>query len=127
MFQASCRGVQMVLALKGSSLSLSRWDPLSRFRVRRHSELSVADERRRSLPGVVLLSPAQPQALLLRLLPTENADARPQPGEQSARSVCGGVKHDDTGSNTQREKKTNGVFARCGIKYSPPPLLFSCQ
>lgn len=107
MFQASCRGVQMVLALKGSSLSLSlsRWDPLSRFRVRRHSELSVADERRRSLPGVVLLSPAQPQALLLRLLPTENADARPQPGEQSAGSVCGGVKHDDTGSNTQREKK----------------------
>lgn len=27
----------------------------------------------------------------------------------------------------KEKKKTNGVFAHCGIKYSPPPLLFSCQ
>lgn len=62
----------------------SRWDPLAGLWVGRHAELSVPDERRRPLPGVVLRSAAQPQTLLQRLLQTANAGARPQPGERGA-------------------------------------------
>lgn len=65
------------------SLPPCRGNPLSWFGGQRCSELPITDERRRTLPGVVLRSAAQPEAVLLRLLQTANFTANAWTGERT--------------------------------------------